>query len=70
MIDNRAEPMAAIYPREAHVEFRAALSGNNFSLQPLVAKLITLGKLQAVQISDAEKALFRNVNEPGDLAGI
>src|SRR5258708_21859743 len=55
MIENRAEPLAAIYPRNADVEFRAALSGNNFSLQPLVAKLITLGKLQAVQVSGAEQ---------------
>ena len=67
MIENRAEPLAAIYPRNADVDFCAALSGNNFSLQPLVEKLITLGKLQAVHVSNSERALFRNLNEPVDL---
>jgi len=67
MIDNRAEPLSAIYPREAHAEFASALSGDNFSLQSLVAKLIAAGKLQAVQVSAEEQALFRNLNEPADL---
>jgi molybdopterin-guanine dinucleotide biosynthesis protein A len=69
MIENRAEPLAAIYPRDTDVDFNATLSGNNFSLQPLVAQLITLGKLQAVQVADAERVLFRNLNESSDLAG-
>ena len=69
MIEDRAEPLAAIYPRNAEVDFSAALSGDNFSLQPLVAKLIASGKLEAVPVSDAERALFRNLNEPSDLVG-
>ena len=44
-----------------------ALSGNDFSLQSVVAKLIAAGKLQPIQVSEEEKALFRNLNEPGDL---
>src|SRR2546423_7398043 len=39
MIDNRAEPLAAIYPREAHNDFRSALAGTDFSLQTLVCDL-------------------------------
>ena len=67
MIDNRAEPLTAIYPRDALVDFIDALAGNNFSLQPLVTKLIAAGKLQPIQVSPKEQALFRNLNEPADL---
>ena len=67
IIQNRFEPLAAIYPRNAEVDFIDALSGDNFSLQPLVAKLVAAGKLQAVRVLDEEKVLFRNLNEPVDL---
>ncbi|HEV2045201.1 MAG TPA: hypothetical protein VGQ95_01240, partial [Chthoniobacterales bacterium] len=67
LIENRAEPLATIYPRDAHAEIVDALSGSDFSLQSLVRKLIAAGKLQPIQVSEKEKALFRNLNEPGDL---
>lgn len=67
MIEDRAEPLVAIYPREAAGEFNSALSGNDFSLQPIVRKLISLGKLQPIEVSSEETALFRNLNEPQDL---
>jgi len=67
MIENRAEPLAAIYPREARSDFAGALAGNDFSLQPLVAKLTANGKLQPIQVSDQDKGLFRNLNQPADL---
>jgi molybdopterin-guanine dinucleotide biosynthesis protein A len=68
LIENRAEPLAAIYPREAHHDVVDALSGSDFSLQSLVGKLIAAEKLQPIQVSETEKAFFRNMNEPGDLA--
>ena len=67
IIENRAEPLAAIYPRDAHDEVVDALLGSDFSLQSLVGKLIAAGKLQPIQVSAEEKAFFRNLNEPGDL---
>jgi molybdenum cofactor guanylyltransferase len=67
IIGNRAEPVAAIYPREAYGDVSAALSGSDFSLQLLLGKLVAAGKLQAIQVSEEEKAFFRNLNEPGDL---
>jgi molybdopterin-guanine dinucleotide biosynthesis protein A len=66
MIENRAEPLVAIYPSDAEAEFTSVLSGNDFSLQPIVRKLIALGKLQPIQVSTEERALFRNLNEPQD----
>jgi len=67
MRGNRAEPLAAIYPREAAPEFGQALSGNDFSLQALVRNLMALGKLRPVEVLPEERSLFRNFNEPGDL---
>ena len=66
-IDNRAEPLAAIYPREAIVDFRSALAGADFSLQTLVCDLIEAGKLREIPVTEQEKKLFLNVNELSDL---
>ena len=68
MIEDRAEPLVAIYPRDARDELGRALSGTDFSLQPLVRKLVTLGKLRSVEVLAEETSLFRNLNKPGDLA--
>ncbi len=66
-IDNRAEPLAAIYPREARVDFQRALSGADFSLQTLVCDLIEAGKLREIPVTEQEKKLFLNVNALSDL---
>jgi molybdopterin-guanine dinucleotide biosynthesis protein A len=68
MLENRAEPLAAIYPRDAGAEFARALSGDDFSLQPLVRRLVALEKLQPMGVLPEERFLFRNLNEPRDLA--
>jgi molybdopterin-guanine dinucleotide biosynthesis protein A len=67
LIENQAEPLAAIYPREGYDDAVGALSGGDFSLQSLVGKLVAAGKLQPIQVSEEEKAFFRNLNEPADL---
>ena len=69
-IDNRAEPLAAIYPREATVDFGNALTGADFSLQTLVRRLITAGRVREMSVTAQERKLFRNVNQPGDLAAL
>ena len=69
VIEDRFEPLAAIYPRAACDDAIAALSGNDFSLQSVVRKLIVARKLQPTQVSEEEKAFFRNLNEPADLGG-
>ena len=66
-IDNRAEPLAAIYPREADADFRSALVGPDFSLQSVVRHLVEAGKLREVRVKEQEKTLFLNVNEKADL---
>ena len=66
-IDNRAEPLAAVYPREAEIDFRIALAGTDFSLQNVVHHLVTTGKLLEISVTKQERRLFRNVNNASDV---
>lgn len=68
MIGERAEPLAAIYPREAATDFAAALAGRDFSLQTLTQNLARAGRIQMLNIPEKARDLYRSVNEPGDLA--
>src|SRR5215475_12179816 len=60
-IDNRAEPLAAVYPRGAEIDFRTALAGNDFSLQNIVRYLVMSGKLLEISLTKQERLLFRNM---------
>jgi len=68
MVRDRAEPLAAIYPKAAASDLIAALSsGVDLSLQSVAKKLIAQRKLRAVSVSQNEEICFRNFNEPHDL---
>ena len=66
-IHGRAEPLAAIYPREAATEFQGALAGADFSLQTVARLLVESGKLREVVITEQEQSLFLNANQSADL---
>ena len=66
-IGNRAEPLAAVYPRESLPHFSAALRGNDFSLQRLTRGLIQAGLLTVVSVSESEAEVYRSLNMPEDL---
>jgi molybdopterin-guanine dinucleotide biosynthesis protein A len=66
-IDDCFEPLAAIYPREAEIDFRNALKGVDFSMQSVVRHLVESGKLREVSVKGQEKNFFLNVNELSDL---
>jgi molybdopterin-guanine dinucleotide biosynthesis protein A len=66
-IDNRAEPLAAVYPREAQIDFRVALAGKDFSLQKIVHHLVIYGKLLEISVSEQNRRLFRNLNNVSDV---
>ena len=68
VIGERAEPLAAIYPKSANDEVMAALSSRDIALQSLAKRLINLGKLDLVRVSKNEEKYFRNFNHPDDLA--
>ena len=62
-IDGKAEPLGAIYAKEAGAVFQEALRGDNFSLQPLVRKLIALNMLREMAVSGSARRLYKSVNE-------
>jgi molybdenum cofactor guanylyltransferase len=66
MIGDRAEPLAAIYPKGAASNVIAALSGPDFSLRSLAKRLIAAGELRLVSVSKNDENYFRNFNKPGD----
>jgi molybdopterin-guanine dinucleotide biosynthesis protein A len=69
-IYGRAEPLAAIYPREAATEFQGALAGTDFSLQTVTRLLVESGKLREVAITEQEQSLFLNANQLSDLQSV
>ena len=69
-IESRAEPLTAIYPREAEIDFRDALAGADFSLQTIVRRLVQVGKLRELTVPEREKKLFLNMNQPVDLQSV
>jgi molybdopterin-guanine dinucleotide biosynthesis protein A len=66
-IDDRFEPMAAIYPQEALANFQRAFSGTDFSLQTVAGGLAGAGKLRVICVTDDEKKFFVNLNELADV---
>lgn len=63
-IGDRAEPLAAVYPKQVLADFRAA---ENPSLQSLVRTLLDASKLRVVRISEQEALYYQNINEPRDV---
>jgi molybdenum cofactor guanylyltransferase len=68
-VGERAEPLAAIYPREAAAHFSAALAGKDFSLQPLVRNLVQGDRIRLIAVTGEERDFYRSVNEPIDFEG-
>jgi molybdopterin-guanine dinucleotide biosynthesis protein A len=67
-IDDRFEPLAAIYPQGALANFQVALSGTDLSLQTVAEHLVAEGKLQVIPTTPQnERKLFLNLNELSDL---
>ena len=69
-IEDRFEPLAAIYPQEALANFQSALSGTDFSMQTVARRLAAEGKLRVVPVTSQERNLFLNLNDLSDLAAL
>jgi molybdopterin-guanine dinucleotide biosynthesis protein A len=66
-IEDRFEPLAAIYPQEALGNLQSALSGTDFSMQTVARRLAAEGKLRVVPVTSQERNLFLNLNQPEDV---
>jgi len=68
-IGQRYEPLAAAYPAAALVLAQECLAQGALSLQGFVSRAVASGLVRERVMAAAERALFFNVNTPGDLAG-
>ncbi|HJT45067.1 MAG TPA: NTP transferase domain-containing protein, partial [Chthoniobacterales bacterium] len=67
LINGKAEPLAAVYPKRAASIFADALKGTDHSLQEVVRRLAALKLVRKIPITDATARFFRSVNYPADL---
>jgi len=69
-VDDRFEPLAAIYPNGASTDLRSALSSSDFSLQSLINRIVTADKFRVIPVTQEEKNFFLNVNTQVDLEAL
>ena len=69
-VDDRFEPLAAIYPNGASTDLRSALSSSDFSLQSLINRIVTADKFRVIPVTQEEKNFFLNVNTLVDLQAL
>ena len=65
-IAGRAEPLAAVYPREIVGVVAARLVNRDLSLRGLVEECLDLGLVTHMPVVDEDRPAFTNVNEPSD----
>ena len=68
IVEDRAEPLSAVYPAEVAADFCAALNGTDYSLQTLTKKLVQAGRLRVYPVAKEEEGFYRNVNRETDLS--
>lgn len=66
VLDGSAEPLAAVYPREAAVEAKRAMQSGDFSMQRLIRILVDKKLVRLRMVSKAERPFFTNWNSPTD----
>jgi molybdopterin-guanine dinucleotide biosynthesis protein A len=62
------EPLAAVYPKRLLEEVQRRLKETDRSLQTLCRWAEAAGMVQRIDVTGLERALFRNLNSPEDLA--
>ncbi len=65
--DHWFEPLAAVYPRACLPLAEACLRDADRSMQRFVRLAVEQGFMRVRELADSELALFKNLNEPGDL---
>jgi molybdopterin-guanine dinucleotide biosynthesis protein A len=68
VIDGSAEPLAAVYPKEAAAEVAQTMQAGDFSMQRLIRRLEALQLVRLRAVTEAERTLFANWNSPEDCA--
>ena len=64
------EPLAAVYPRQARDLAADHLRQGRRAMQGFVGAAIKQDLLQVITVAGKDDPLFKNLNSPGDLAGL
>jgi molybdenum cofactor guanylyltransferase len=67
VVNGKAEPLAAVYPKRAASIFAEALNGTDHSLQQVVRRLTSLELVREIPIPGAAGRAYRSINYPADL---
>ena len=67
--DRWFEPLAAVYPRTCLPLAESCLRGADHSMQRFVRLALEGGLVGSRDLHSSERALFKNLNQPGDLGG-
>lgn len=66
VIGEQTEPLAAIYPAEAAMDFATTLAGKDFSLQRVIRRLAAGEKVALFAVPVEDQHVYRSMNEPGN----
>jgi molybdopterin-guanine dinucleotide biosynthesis protein A len=66
--DDMAQPLCAIYPREAATVAERNIASGNASMQSFVRQLRQQNLLHGRDLGSEERALYQNLNTPADIA--
>lgn len=66
VLDGSAEPLAAVYPKEAAAAAAGAMQARDFSMQRLIRGLEQKKLVRLRTVSSAERPFFANWNSPED----
>jgi len=64
------EPLAAVYPQQVRTLAAGQLIQGRHAMQDLVREAIAQGLLQEFPLDEKDVPLFKNVNQPSDLADL
>jgi molybdenum cofactor guanylyltransferase len=67
VVNEKVEPLAAVYPKRAASIFGEALNGTDHSVQHLVQRLSESGLIRKIAIDAAAAHFYRSINYPDDL---
>jgi molybdopterin-guanine dinucleotide biosynthesis protein A len=65
-LEDRAEPLPAIYPAEAAPVAAMLLAGSDFSLRACAEELANAGRMKKYNIGSQDAVLYANCNTPSD----
>ena len=69
VLDERFEPLAALYPKSAHRIVKGMLGGHRFAAREFAERCVRDGLVTTLSVPEDRKGCFANWNTPEDVIG-